>query len=188
MSAEVQRGSWLVTLPLALLAVGYLALFYLPGRRAISQAVDQIEQRKEFLAQAASLGTALGVAEQEAEKADRFVALWEKSCPPAEELSALYGEIYALAEAAGVGVTRFDPEAVVRAERSVRIPLKMGCRGRFDQVFGFLARLEDVRYDVWTTDLRMERMSEDGEDISCELNLIVFADNSGNSDYLGQSD
>jgi len=188
MTAKARRGSWLVTLPLALLAVGYLMLFYLPGRRAISRATDQVEERRQVLDQSTGLLGVIHVAQQETGKADRFVRQWEANCPPIAELSQLYGEIYALAEAAGAGVTRFDPEAIVRGERIVKIPLKMGCQGRFEQLFAFLAGLEGLRYEVWITDLRMERVAEDRENTSCELSLLVFAGNSGNSDYVEQTD
>jgi len=188
MTAKTRRGSWLVTLPLAVLAVGYLVLFYVPGRRAISRATDQVEKHRQVLDQSTGLLTAIHVAQQETGKADRFVSQWEANCPPTAELSQLYGEIYALAEAAEVRVTQFDPEAIVRGERIVKIPLKMGCRGRFEQVFAFLASLEGIAYEVWITELRMERGMEDREDILCELGLVVFAGNSGNSDYVEQTD
>ena len=188
MTAKARRGSWLVTLPLAALAVGYLLVFYLPGREAISRATEQVEEHRQVLEQSAGMLAAIHAAEQEAGKAGRFVNQWETNCPPTAELSQLYGEIYALAEAAGARVTRFDPEAIVPARRIVKIPLKMGCRGRFEQVFGFLATLEGIAYEVWITELRMEQGVENREDISCELSLIVFAGNSGNSDYVEQTD
>jgi len=188
MSAKVRRGSWLVTLPLVLVAAGYLTLFYLPGRQAISQATGQIGQCRQVLDQSTGVLAALHAAQQEAEKAGRFVTGWEANCPPTGELSQLYGEIYALAEEAGAGVTRFDPEAIDRGERILKIPLKMGCQGRFEQIFAFLSALEGARYEVWITELAMERLSEDGEDISCKISLVVFADNSSNSDYVEQAD
>jgi Tfp pilus assembly protein PilO len=188
MSAKNRRGSWLVTLPLALLAVGYLMFFYLPGRRAISRATDQVEEHRQVLDQSAGLLTAIHIAQQDAGKADRFVSGWEANCPPTRELSQLYGEVYALAEAAGARVTRFDPEAIERGQRIVKIPLKMGCQGRFEQVFAFLAGLEGTHYEVWITELRMEGPPENRGDASCELSLVVFAGNSENSDYVEQTD
>lgn len=188
MIAKARRGSWLVTLPLAVMAVGYLLVFYLPGRQAISRATEQVEEHRQVLEQSAGTLTAIHATEQEVGKAGRFVSGWEANCPPTEELSQLYGEIYALAEAAGARVTRFNPEAIVPARRIVKIPLKMGCQGRFEHVFAFLAALEDIRYEVWITELRMERGMEDRQDISCELSLTVFAGNSENSDYVEQTD
>jgi Tfp pilus assembly protein PilO len=188
MKTHVRWGSWGLSLAMALLAVGYLMFFYLPARQAISQATGQLEEREQVVGQAAGLAGALEVAEQEAAKVDQFVTGWEADCPRTEELSRFYGEIYAVAEAAGARVTRFDPGAIERAERLVKIPLKVGCRGGFGQVFAFLWGLERLRYDVWINELRMESGAENGKDVVCELSLVTFAGNSEKSDYVEKTD
>jgi Tfp pilus assembly protein PilO len=188
MSENARFRGWVVTLSLASVAVGYLVLLYLPGHRAISQASERLEEQRQVLEQSPDLVTALNLAEQEVETAERFVTGWEENWPRTGELSQLYGELYALAEAAGAQVTRFDPEAIVCAERLLKIPLKVGCQGDFKQVFRFLAGLEGLRYEVWINDLRMQSGLEDGEYMSCELSLITFAGNSEKSDYVEQTD
>jgi Tfp pilus assembly protein PilO len=188
MTARLRKGSWVITLPLAGLAVGYLFLFYLPGRRAISKATDQVEKQTQVIQQGSSLLDVLQSTEKEAQRAGGFVSTWEAQSPAADKLSKLYGEIYALAEQAGTATTSFDPQAVIRGERIIQIPLNVGYRGKFSEVFAFLKSLESLPYDVWTTNLHMERLEEDGQSVSCKISLIVFASNLENSGYAEQSD
>ncbi len=188
MSVQTRRGDWLLTLPLVGLAAGYLFLFYLPGQQAIGEATDKIDQQTQVIEGGVSLLGVLQTAEEESEKATDFVSVWEEHAPAVDNLSKLYGDIYALAERAGTTITRFTPEAAVPGEQIVKIPLKMGCRGRFSQVFSFLTNLEKTGYEVWTPSLRMERGEESGQSVHCELSLVVFANNSKNSGDAKQSD
>ena len=42
-------GSWMVTLPVAVLAAAYVMLVYLPGRKAIAELQTQIESKRQIL-------------------------------------------------------------------------------------------------------------------------------------------
>ena len=184
MKTTIRRNSWLVTVPLAAAAVAYICLSFLPERRAIGKARQQVRQKQDYIVRAGSLATALRIAKEELEKTGTYNTSWEQHAPAQGELSALYGKIHELAKAAGITITRFNPEPVVRYETISRIPIGMGCVGSFADIGQFLEGLESLPMEIWANELHLNRAGENGQDVSCTLTLVVFACNSKNSDYV----
>ena len=187
MKTKVHRGSWIVTVPLAAASIAYIMLVFLPGRRAIGEARDQIEQKQDYITRAAGL-PALRAAQQALEKTQAYNTTWEEHAPAQGRLSALYGRIHALAEAAGTTTTRFDPEPLVSYDNLLQIPLVVGCTGSFAQVCEFLRGLEGLQATIWMESVDLEHLVGVGESITCELNLVVFVDNPEISDYAKHSE
>ena len=101
MNTKIKRGSWVVTVPLAAAAIGYVVLVFLPGRRSVSEAREQLELKQDYIARAAGVATALQAAHHELNKAQAYNSSWEERAPAKGGLSALYGKINALAKAFG---------------------------------------------------------------------------------------
>ncbi len=188
MKTKARRGSWMVTVPLAAAAVIYVTLVFLPGRRAIGEARDQIQQKQAYIAQSASLPMALNTAQRQLQKTRAYTAAWKEHAPTAGELSALYGKVHALAKAAGATTTRFDPEPVIPLDTISKIPLTVGCTGTFDQVCEFLRSLETLPMTVWVDAIKIEKLTGSEGFVVCELSLVVFADNPEISDYANRSE
>lgn len=188
MKTKVRRGSWIVTVPLAAAAIAYVTLVFLPGRRAIGEARDQIEQKRDYVTRATGLAAALHAAQQELEKAQAYSTAWEEHAPTQGRLSALYGRIHVLADAAGTTTTRFDPEPVVQYDKVCQIPLVVGCTGSFDQIWEFMRGLEGLQATIWMDSVNLERLDGVEGSITCELNLVVITDNLDISDYARRSD
>jgi Tfp pilus assembly protein PilO len=183
MSRPFQQSSWSVTLPLAAIALAYVSLVWLPGRRAIREVQDQVETKRQFVAKAADLPQALALSQRELDKAEAVVARWEKAAPRKRSIPALYGKINALAKDAGLAVARFDPQPFVVHEKVREIPIVVNCSGRFGQVFEFLRTVETLSATVWVESIKLEKTDKDAKDVRCELNLVVFSDNPRSSDY-----
>ncbi|MBN2477612.1 MAG: type 4a pilus biogenesis protein PilO [Pirellulales bacterium] len=181
--SRIYRGSWIVTVPMVAIAVGYVTLFFMPGRQAIGETRQQIEQKQDYIAEAATLATALRATQQQLDAAEQYAKSWEDRSPAGGEISALYGKINALAERAGATTTRFDPEPVVAHDTIREIPLAMACTGSFGRIFEFLRSLEELPVEIWVKQCRLENLSGSRGSVNCELTLIVFADNRKNSDY-----
>lgn len=184
MKTTIRRSSWLVTVPLAAATVAYISLSFLPERRAISKARQRVRQKQDYIVRVGSLGAALRIAKQELEKTGTYNTAWEQHAPAEGELSALYGKIHELAHAAGITVTRFNPQPVVRYEKISRIPVGMKCVGGFAQIGEFLEGLEGLPMEIWANELELARDEQDGKEVSCELVLDVFTYNLKNSDYV----
>jgi Tfp pilus assembly protein PilO len=188
MKRSVRPSSWIVTVPLAAAAVAYLGLSFLPGRRATGEARQQITRKQDYVVQAGSLARVLRTAEAELRKTRAYNTAWKERTPAERELPGTYGKIHEQAKAAGVTVTRFDPESAVRYEMISQIPIRMGCVGSFEGISRFLDGLENLRLAIWIKELVLARSGQDGKAVSCELVLAVFSDNSENYDYVGKSE
>jgi len=182
MKTKIPRGSWIVTVPVAVVAVVYVVFFFLPGKRAIGELRDRIQEYQETIDRAAVVATALPAVQKEIKKAEDYNAAWQKDAPAASEIATLHGKINALALAVGTELTRLDPEPVVVYGKIRRIPLTVGCSGSFAQVCGFLRSLEGLPEALWIDSLNLENLDQDEQSVKCELTLVVFADNPENSD------
>jgi Tfp pilus assembly protein PilO len=174
-------GSWIVTLPVAGLAVAYVLFLFLPGEREIGRLSDELTVQREFISGSMS-GTAAVVATgRQLEEARQYASKWEESSPSEDEVSELFGRITALAKAAGATTTRFEPDRAVRHEALSRIPVVVGCTGSFGQVCRFIRDLESLPPTIWIEQMRIEGTGKDGQNVQCELVLEILADNSGDS-------
>ncbi len=188
MKTTIGHNSWIVTVPLVAAAVAYIALSFLPNRRAIGEAREQIRKKQDFIVQAGGLATALRTVEDQLVRAQAYNAAWERNAPGEGELSTFYGRINELATAAGTTLTRFDPEPAVRYEKISRVPLAIGCVGSFAQICRFLEGLERLPPVIWISELRLSRTGQEGNSVGCELTLGVFTCNPENSDYVDRSE
>jgi Tfp pilus assembly protein PilO len=178
-----QQSNWMFTLPLAALAVAYLAFVWLPGYRTTCTLWDKAKMQREYVAQAAEWPAKLREARQEFDRTSAIVASWEKASPHKKDLSLFYGKIYALAKDAGLTITRFDPQTTIVFDKFNEIPIAIHCTGRFVQVFEFLRGLEGLPGAIWVENMRIEKTNASEKDVQCELSLVIFSDNSYSSDY-----
>ena len=182
------RRGWVVALALIAIAVAYVSLVFLPGKRSIDELRSQIEVKRQFVAQGSGLATMLQFQRGELQRAKEYAAQWKKKSPPVETRSAMEGKVHALAEAAGVITTRFDPEPIVPHDSISRIPVSIGCNGTFAQVGAFLHSLESLPLLIWVTSIDIEKIDATEGFVSCTVSVVLFADNSSISDYAKDSE
>jgi len=190
MNASFRQSSWLVTLSLAAIAVVYMTWGWLPGRKAVQKIRDDIETKQATIAQSTGLSSALMDVQREIEKTQSVVDRWDRSAPKQKDLSALFGRINTLAKSAKLTIRRFDPQPPVVYETLREIPIAMSCSGTFAQVYEFLRSVEQLEATIWVESIRMESIAKDrkdAKDVQCELNLVVFSNNSKESDYANHT-
>ncbi len=187
MNSKSGYGSWIVTVPLAAAAVAYVVWIYLPGSREIGRLREDIRQKQDYLAMAAGMPLALQISQKQVEETEAYNTAWHEQASAAEDLSSLYGELHRLAKTAGMTVTRFDPEPITRYETIREIPLTVGLEGSFDQVFRYLKGLETLPATLWTNSFKLKNLVGSRGRISCQVDLVVFAGNPENSDYINPS-
>ncbi len=188
MKNTIHHSSWVVTLPLTAAAVAYILLFYLPGERAIGRLQEQIKAKQDYIVGADSVLTALRTAQQKHEKALAYSTAWRQNAPTQENLSSRYWKINELANTAGTTITRFDPQPPVEYNTIRQIPLALGCTGTFAQIYEFLRGVESLPIEIWISAVKLEKIEGPAGTIDCELTLVMFGDNSDNSDYVKHSD
>jgi Tfp pilus assembly protein PilO len=74
-----------------------------------------------------------------------------------------------------VKTVRFDPQAHQRYQILHKLPLEMEVQGAFAQVFDFVRRLESLEAPIWVEEVSLEPVSENSEDLQCELKMAIFA-------------
>jgi len=185
---STRRNSWIVTVPLAAAAVAYFTLSFLPERRATAEARQQLRQKQDYIVQAGGLAAVLRAAETELKRARAYTAAWQERAPVGGGLSAAYGQIHELAKAAGANVTRFDPEPAVPYETISQIPIKMECGGPFAGICEFLEGVEKLPLVIWAEEVTVKQDGQNEKHVLCKLTLVVFSNNSENSDYVGKSE
>lgn len=180
---DFRRSSWLVTLPLMLAAVLYLALAWLPGRRAIQKTVEEVRQKQQYVAQAATSAMTLTAAQQKLAKIQAVVQRWQAASPGMKKLPEFFGKINALAKQSGATITRFDPQLTVSFERISEKPVAISCTGNFHQIYDFIRGIEQLSATVWLNSVKIEKLQSSDKNVQCNITLGVFSENSEISDY-----
>ncbi|MCE5303736.1 MAG: type 4a pilus biogenesis protein PilO [Planctomycetaceae bacterium] len=172
-----RQSNWIVTLSLAAVALAYLTLVWLPGRKSLAQLQQTIELKRAVIAQSTGLSDALLQTHRELNETETLVRQWEKISPGKKDSPALYGKIHAMAKNSRLSVTRFDPQPIVSHEQLKELPIVIACSGSFDQIYEFLRCLEQQSQTIWVENLRMDKKAKNTKDVQCEISLVVFSDN-----------
>jgi Tfp pilus assembly protein PilO len=176
------RHSWLITLPIASVAGAYLYFFFFPGQLAIAELRHELQNKQAYAANRITVLTQIAKLEQEIKDTQAYNEDFAPRPCRSAELAKLFGQIAERTQQAGVVTTRFAPESPVKYDALRRIPLRLGCEGSFGAVCKLLESLESLDERLWIDDLNLSSAGKDGKNVSCEISLVVFADNSENSD------
>lgn len=187
MKNPVDRSAWIVVLVGVAVAAAYVVFVFLPQHRTTRTLRAELAAKQQYLDRTGDPASMIQAAQQELEKTTAYNAVWTKETSGRKELATLFGEISALAKAAGTTTTRFDPEPILSYHTLRRIPLTMGCRGSYAQIHKFLADVERLTKSVWVDQVRFEKIPQDSKNIQVEINLVIFADNPVNSDQVNRS-
>ena len=182
MNRVFQRGSWVVTLPMACAAIVYLAFLFLPRMKAIGAVMEQLHTKQNYIAQAVKMRPMLHRIEVELAEATAYNAQWQARCPRSSELSALFGRISQLAKQQGTTVTRFEPLPAVEYQTLHRVPVTLGVKGSFAAIDSLIASVEGLPISIWIEDVKLTAPREPGQSAMCEMSLAVFVDNREKSD------
>jgi len=184
---RIDRGTWIVLVCGAAVAAVYVALVFLPQERMIRKLTGELSAKQSYLDRAGNLGAMILATQQELDQANAHNSKWHEYAPNGNEPATLFGEISALAKAAGTTATRFDPEPIVAYGKIREIPLMVGFRGQFAQVHKFLVDLESLPEAIWVKHLGLETVPQNDKDVQAKISLVIFTDNPDNSDQVDRS-
>ncbi len=180
---KFHRGSWLVTIPLVAIAVIHIVFVFFPGRNIITQLRTEIETRQIYISNADSISAALAAAQQELLEARSYIEKWQRTALMVHRLPVLYGNINDLSNRAGTATIRFEPQMLVELGLIRQIPIHMACTGTFTQIHEFIRSMESLPMTFWIYSLQFNKSGQAGGNILCEIDLVVFSDNSKISNY-----
>jgi len=172
---STKRSSWFVTLPIVALAIAYLMFVFFPTAKAIRETRGEIRLKQDYISQTEKLHATVRELEQHLDEAQRFTTQWRRQVPVPGQLSEIYGSITAMSRECGATTTRFDPQPETTINHLHRVPVQMDLTGSYHAVCRLLAELEQLSETVWIDELKIEKHSESGKDVKCELKLDVFA-------------
>jgi Tfp pilus assembly protein PilO len=177
MKMSLQSRNMLVTALLGGGAVAYVFLLFLPMQKQTVQLREDLRMQRQFVEQSITLAGTMASVEQDLQAARDFAGAWRESAPRASQLAPAFGAITRCATDAGVEVQQFDPQPVVAMETVSRAPLSLSCSGTFHQIYYFLELLESQPQTIWVSDLLLSGSDAGEGKMTCELTLVVFADN-----------
>lgn len=161
--------------------MAYMALVFLPTQREMSRLRSEINNKQTVIGQTTSLTQSIQVAENQRAEAVRFGTESKATLAAETDLPVVFARISETASAAGAKLLRFDPQPGVRYEEFQIIAVKLQCQGTLAQVFETVRRLEAFPERLWVDEFHLEKSGDAGVSVRGEVNLLVFADFSGNS-------
>ena len=173
-----KRGNWIATSAMAAITSAFLWLVFLPQMKSIRALQADMRVKEDFIAQESGLSAQLAVNDADRRETQAFIDTWVVRSPSSQRVAALFGRISESATATQVTLTRFEPQPVVEMESLRQIPLMLGCDGSFAAIHAWIRKVEGFPETIWVEELKLERPSEDGQDLHCEVKLAVFADKS----------
>lgn len=168
------QSHW-VTVPIAVVSATYVWFVFLPGKSAIDALKTERGVKQQAVLSAGETQARIRQVEQESLATSEYCQAWSGGGGGSAEVARLYGAIAEATRQAGVSTTRFAPEAPTKFEQMQRLSLRLGCQGSFAEIGAFVESIEGLPYRIWIEDLTMERSTEDGKDMSCEMVLAIFA-------------
>jgi Tfp pilus assembly protein PilO len=174
--------SWIPLLVLALLAIGYLLMFFLPKHREIESLRTELDVRREFILQTESQRMALMQLERELAATRQFCTEWREHAPHEATLASLFADIHVAAQGAGVGIVRFEPLAPVRMATIRQVPISLVATGSFAQISEAMLAIENLPATIWIEDVRLNLQRQDEKKVQWEAKLVVFTGDSEKSD------
>ena len=180
MKRSPKSGSWLITLPLAAMALGYYFLIFRPELAAQSTLRAELEDKQLALAEANSQVQLLAARKTEIGAAREYVDRWRSTSSGRAALR--YGEVARLVKESGARTVALDPEPAVMLRSIQQTSVKLTCQGSLESLHRLLHKLEQLPQTVWIREVLLQGASDEGGLLRCEITLAVFADKSDFSD------
>lgn len=182
MNAITQRSAWLITAPVALLVVGYVAFFFWPARKELARLREQLATTRSSISDASLLAVKLPIVQDELKETTEHTAAWMENIPEADGVVEVFGKISELAKTAGTTPSRFAPSPAIEDRFLRRVPLALTCTGEFGEIRQFLQDLEALPQLIWVDEVHIEPFQQNSELARCELKITLFGRQSENSD------
>ena len=160
----------------------YAFFVFLPTSRAIARMRSELDEKRKFIVASQKDYTSIGGLQQDLNVTRDWVAAWKQDSPKRNNLGSFFRRVAEISRESGTQVERITPDRFEELKSLSRHPVRLVIAGRFDELFAFVAALEQMPFTVWIDRLHLQSLSEAREKLTCELSLTVFTDNQDISD------
>jgi Tfp pilus assembly protein PilO len=164
----------LITISLLLLAAGYYLFSFRPNQRELAALADDLDIRREALAELETLPAQLQRARSELREIGTFVGPFEEQASPRPS-AAVFERVSQAIVGNGCRTTRFDPQPAEDYATLHRLRLNVEFEGDCSQVFAALAALEAGGQPTWLDTLRLTPGQTPQSDVHCQAALSIFS-------------
>jgi len=178
-----RRGSWLVTILLVALFVIHMTFVFLPGQKSITRLRSEIESRRLYIENSSETSSKLAAAQHELLEVRSYIDNWQRAANMAHRLPLLYGNIHELSKKAGTATSKFEPQMLVELATLREIPIRLACVGTFAQIHELIRSLEGMPQTTWVYSVQINKVGQNSDTVSAEINLVVISDNPRISNY-----
>lgn len=180
-SSLSKAPTWMVTLGIALAALAYVLLVFLPFQKTIANLSRQLRDKHLHVVQADQLTLPLTVERQRLAKIRQHTQRWEQHAPDPQELAAFFARISEQARQSDVQLVKFEPQPPRNLQSLRQYAVALSIQGDFEQLFEFLTRIEKLPQTIWPSHVRMSQ-PEGAASLHCEMTLTFFGDLAGSAD------
>jgi len=174
--------SLIITGSIGCLVLLYAFLVFLPIRRAIEKMRVELDEKRQFILAAQNDFTEIGAIQVNLRRTEQWVDDWKSRSPRTNNLGGFFGRIAEISRVVGTQIERITPEELSQMNVVSRHPVRLVVGGSFDQLFEFVHALEQMPFTVWVDRIQLQPVSQNSEQLTCEISLAVFTDNPGLSD------
>jgi len=182
MKEKFSQGGWVVTIPVSLMALAYVAMLFLPRMRSVADVRQQLRQREDYISQSDRLQPTTQRVAEELKAIDEYCKFWQTRTVNERELESLFSQIGLLAKENGAKILRFEPQPPVALEQVRKIPVLFSFAAPLKSVQKLARALEELPASIWVDQFKIENTDQAGKTVKVEAKLVLFADNREKSD------
>src|SRR5688572_10129399 len=109
MLADAPWKNGLVLVVACLVAIGYVALWFLPQQRELARLRSDLAEKKAYVDTATTFQAQLSALENELRQTAAFRGNWAAATPAKSDLSPLFAKIHQSVRGTGAAVTLWEP-------------------------------------------------------------------------------
>ncbi|GAA4422574.1 type 4a pilus biogenesis protein PilO [Bremerella cremea] len=156
------------------LVAAFAVLVYLPISRSISAKRDALNLKLSLVGQEQSLLAQIDKYQAEVEEVQAFSSTWPEVTNVNFELSQLLGEVSTQAKQSGADSLRLEPGQIESLQALQRIPVRLGCKGTFQEIHDLIRRIETMPQQIWVERIELAPSDDTNHELSCEVEFEAF--------------
>lgn len=174
--------SLIVTVVLAGIVLCYVTFIFLPGQKSIAEARESLSQQRQFVMNAELLRPMLEQTRQQLQESRQFRRDWQEQTVDSSRQAELLGDVSECFRNANVDLLRLAPEPPFAGATLSEFAFRIECTGNYQQIHQLLYQLESLPSAPRLEFLLLRASPTQPGQLRCEMNVVVFADNSDKSD------
>jgi Tfp pilus assembly protein PilO len=178
----MDRANWIAVGLVFAAATVYMLLFFLPRMRAIARSLDELDSRLAYVLEAQKSARATDLMQHQLDDVLGYIEQHDEQLMSQDDLPILFRRISDISKANNAITTRFEPHPDVPYHSFKKASVNLGVHGPFAAVHGVVRDLEALPMRIWVDDLKIRKSGETGENVECDMHLVVFVDNPEKSD------